>query len=587
MRFGEGSAAQYTTNLPSPTHKHMTSPPVADEAAAFAYTQSGQGFRHEDRRGASPPPPKTRPSFALGFFSFTVLLASAWLPRKSRGAACSRPLVSTHAPTPSRITSSPPRTPSLIAPPMGYYPVTPFSPRPPSDPPPPITPPWEGPPPQPPPGEPPPNDLTPELDAAPGSPEVDFGPGDLKYGPSTSPATPSPPDPASPGSRSSTPPPLGVESICDTDEERVKRPLGMHEANWPHRNFNFGTGRANQSTLNEFFASRVGRFQAARCRMSAPPKKIEPTPDSVARHLGLTRAEFDYAVRGDYRHLARWAATPIQEDSGEFAEPADEPPGVHARFDRLPEVQEPEDRDPIVPSTGKPTDDLPERYASTFSFYEMFKDPDRARRLIEAWETQTKADAVACYRAVRAGRRPTVPKRDALVFSATDFVDCLVGRHIDTEDWQECFVVSCADEVPSHTRPDGSPVPSINHANLKADLGPKSAWADQELPQAMAIGTDSKSSQPWGLVLCGMNKSAAADLSVVAKAIDAGIEAGWQTDSSCIAMVPAVFEPFGIAWKKHSLDPVTGLQKPRLTSELRGDNTARHLPFDVPPPTPL
>ena len=71
-----------------------------------------------------------------------------------------------------------------------------------------------------------------------------------------------------------------------------------------------------------------------------------------------------------------------------------------------------------------------------------------------------------------------------------------------------------------------------------------------------------------------MNQSAAAHLPLVEKAINAGIIKGWQSTATHITAVPAVFEPFGIAFKKHSIDPATNARKPRLTTDKSGPHDA-------------
>jgi len=426
--------------------------------------------------------------------------------------------------------------------------------------------------------------LTSELDEA---WEVDFGKledevfsdtvpsNELLHGPSTSPSTPPPPAPQEEGTA-----PLsvckvwsmGVAKVCQIDESSVKKPLFME---WTQSREQVGleAGEARNQSLVDFETDRALKFHHLH-----PPVPVETEPMGlspmqrvawVAAKLHVSVEDFLCGVNHDLSQMDHFAALAVQEDDGTRLDP-DQLPGVTAMLEPLPVLPQPPDRPaPATTVEGPVTEGLTAHFSGKFSFISMFLNPDEARKALNEWEAQTKADAARCFAALREGRAPKVPCRDPLIFLPEDFQPCLVGRSIDTSNHDACFVTSDHDREAHHFTSDGKLAETIDHARVASDLGGK-AFPDQEFLHSLRYGHDSKSTQPWALILCSMNKSAALNLPLVAKAIDAGILKGWQDTSTHITAVPSVFEPFGVAYKKHSVDPATGKRKPRLTTDKSG-----------------
>lgn len=403
--------------------------------------------------------------------------------------------------------------------------------------------------------------------------------GDGETLPATSPASPDVPRPQPPG-RGGTAcrvmPSLGVERICGVDASTVKRPL---ELEWSRPLTSPAEAAATDpisaalgESVDDFFTRRAAEWfdmHPAACPEIVPAHvMLDERIAWIASRLGISPAAFRYAVNYDYRHIERFAALCVQEDDGSLLDPQ-HPPHPGDALTPLPAVQGPAERAaPAAYVDEAPTRDLPARFRGTFNFYSMFKDREAARRKLEAWQRQTLDDAATCFAALRAGRKPSVKSRKPLVFLPKDFHPALVGRHINCSNHDACFVESVHDREPCHARPDGEHADQIDWARVAADLG--EAFPDREFLHELRYGHDSKSKQPWCLVLCSMNRSAADNLPLVVKAIDSGIAKGWQTSATSVPAVPAVFEPFGIAYKKHSIDPATRTRKPRLTTDKSG-----------------
>ena len=341
---------------------------------------------------------------------------------------------------------------------------------------------------------------------------------------------------------------LNVTKVCGVDEGNVKQPLEMEwSAPSPATDRN-ATDVARSETHLQFFFRRaaewLGMCPATEARSEPPGLTQLERVAWVAAKLRVTVHEFLYAVDNDLRHLDRFAALAVQEDDESPLEGAAEP-GSAAAFADLPAVLGPAHRTaPAAYVDAVGADGLPPQFAKPFHFYSMFKRPEWARQEYEKWQAQTMQDAERCFAAYRENRVPKGKSRRPLVFLPEHFHDCLVGRHIDCSNHEACFVTSASDREANYFTPEGSQADTIKHAQVAADLTPD--YSDQEFIHELRYGHDTKSKQPWCLVLCSMNASAAADLGVVAKAIDTGITNGWLSKATHVTAVPAVYEPFGI-----------------------------------------
>lgn len=392
------------------------------------------------------------------------------------------------------------------------------------------------------------------------------------------PATPAPPAPYQRGTPASYPvPELGVERVCGVDASSVKMPIESEWSGPPRDDFNgpgsVATASAKDERYETFFSRRAWEFHqlCPGSTTSQPAAGLTGLELAgwVATKLGMSLGDFLYAVDNDLTHLDRFVALCVEEDDGSRLDLSN-PPGTKAMWDPLPELPAiPERPAPAAEVDTPPDSELPPEFSGKFEFYSMFKDPARARRLVERWQLQTIEDARHCFRALAEKREPRVKSREPLIFLPEDFHDCLVGRHINCQLHDACFVTHMSDQEANHLRPDGEQVDQIAHERVAADLGHEK-YNDQEFLHGLRYGHDSRSKQPWCLIFCSMNKSAAKNLPVVAKAVDDGVLAGWQDASTHVTAVPAVFEPFGLAYKHHSVDKDTGKPKPRLTTDKSG-----------------
>ena len=286
------------------------------------------------------------------------------------------------------------------------------------------------------------------------------------------------------------------------------------------------------------------------------------------------------------------ASCPCTENSSDVAPMAcarnDIPPrALWADFRKL----EPSGRSP--PHLQKPAAGWPP-FADSFPVWEVFKDPADAEQRVAAWELGVTEDAKA-LRGQQSGLPGARPRhrprtrstfREVLVFTEQDFLPFVPGRRIDVSSYTDARFVPDEDIVVATES-------SINAAQLLKDMG-GAAFPDQELVHALNFGTDAKAKTPWCLVFSPMNSSAAEQLDVVGKTVDKGLDPGglrktghepgpddrWLEESTHFQSIPGIHTPYGIAYKKHSMDPATGQRKPRLTTDHSGprDQTASGRP---------
>ena len=396
-------------------------------------------------------------------------------------------------------------------------------------------------------------------------------------------------------------------------------------------------------TLKDFFSQRAGEWGAIEAEN--PPTRPRATPSTdptealaeTAAHFKLTPAQFVYALNHDLTHLDKWHALACSTDDGDLL-PSDALPVAETATRPFPAVPKPADRaapsvraapdvvgvpplqlwpefrqlsaDEPIPSHLHPPPGGWPPFVATFSLWDAFKVPGDAKRRVAAWQAGIVEDARRMRAAKARGDPPKSGFRKVEVFGPEEFLPFVPGQFIEVkgppnDPYGACSFRPHADEPVATNF-------SIDAERILADMG-GGDFPDQELVHALTYGTDPKSdSQPWGLVLSPMNASAAAELDVLEKTLDNGLDpdgvlaadgsvasaaldaelrdrAGlggtdfntelarelrsraWLNESTnAIQSVPGIYEPYGIAYKKHSLDPISGKPKPRQTNDKSG-----------------
>ena len=336
---------------------------------------------------------------------------------------------------------------------------------------------------------------------------------------------------------------------------------------------------------NDFFTARSGAFNET--QPSAPDwSDLLARPDEsftfaeVGEKFGYTGEEFEYILDGDASNLKRFAFLRLEHDADPELSPDAEPPDRRLELAPIPQPAPPAVTDPADAFRGSDRSDVLEQFRGTFPFYSAFLDPEGAQARIEKWQEELSADAKQCRGAAARGERPKSQFKRVEFFSADEFHPCLVGKQINCVDQARCFI------EPDHDRPEETGL-GIAWKRVIEDLGGdvraaadgtidwaevirNHPYADRQLLSDLMLGYDNRSRQPWCLALSPFNGSAAANLSVVDKAVGKGIDNDWLVESPSISALPFVAEPYGVAFKRHSCDPSTGLAKPRLTTDRSG-----------------
>lgn len=374
---------------------------------------------------------------------------------------------------------------------------------------------------------------------------------------------------------------LNVETVCGVTSESVKAPLGEEVSKWPNSTKSFVyaggplTPAEKAATKEEFWAKRVGEFNKleegrARQDSSPPPPPLQPDPapdpqrrfDRAAARHGCDPAFLEYALNGNCTYLRGLETVPISNDTGDRREASHID---RARLTRpIPQPAAPAlQSEGAPPSIGRPLselDKIDDIFRDKFPFRAMFLDPDDVLKRIAEWESRFREDSLRCQREAENGRVPKSKFREVLVIGIEEFHEDLRWRHINCDDHTECFIVTGADE-------EQEAGTGLNHANMRKDLEGDTKFTDKVILDHAQFGLDTKSTQPWGIVLAPFNASAAPRLGLVEDTMDKGQKKGWQVMSPTIPAVPYIAEPHSIVYKKHSLDPNTGTAKPRLATD--------------------
>ena len=312
--------------------------------------------------------------------------------------------------------------------------------------------------------------------------------------------------------------------------------------------------RTKGETLKEFLAERAGAWaeEEAAHPSTAPRPPVSADPvqaviDTAAR-FGCTEAEFLFALNYDLTHIDMWHSLACSEDSDPLLpdEAQSKPETACRPFPPVPgpaSTAAPTFRQPqpvrvppahlwpqfrsLTPGAPLPSHlTEPEGgwpiFEGTFRLWNAFRDPASAEEQVQQWQDAVLADARRMREAVRQGREPKSHYRKTLVFGPEDFLPFIPGLHIRVDTDAESPYDSCSFWEVADVRVSNEF--TIDGATMRADMGDESC-PDQELAQALEYGTDSKSdSQPWGLVLCPMNGSAAEDLGVLEKTLDKALD---------------------------------------------------------------